>query len=67
MVNGEAVKRLSEDFRVAHPEIPWRFVAGMRDHLIYAYDAVDLEEVWRVVQRDLPDLLADIEPYLPSR
>ena len=67
LVIGEAVKRLSEDFRVAHPDIPWRFVAGMRDHLIYAYDAVDLGEVWKVVQRDLPELLAYIEPFLPSR
>ena len=28
---GEAVKRLSDDFRSENPEIPWRFMAGMRD------------------------------------
>jgi len=67
LVIGEAVKRLSEEFRSAHPEIPWRFAAGMRDHLIHAYDAVDLEEVWKVVQRDLPELLAQIEPLLPFK
>lgn len=67
LVIGEAVKRLSEEFRSAHPEIPWRFAAGMRNHLIHAYDAVDLEEVWKVVQRDLPELLAQIEPLLPSK
>ena len=31
MVLGEAVKRLSDDFRARHPEIPWTLMAGMRD------------------------------------
>jgi len=42
---GEATKRLSEDFRNSHPEIPWRSMAGMRDVVIHGYDHVDLEEV----------------------
>jgi uncharacterized protein with HEPN domain len=44
MVLGEAVKRLSDDFRARHPEIPWTLMAGMRDKLIHGYDIVDLEE-----------------------
>ncbi len=51
---GEATKRISDPFRKANPDISWKSMAGMRDHLIHAYDAVDLEEVWRVVTRDLP-------------
>jgi len=35
---GEGVKRLSGDYRVDHPEIPWRMIAGMRDRLIHEYD-----------------------------
>ena len=30
-VIGEAVKRLSRDFRNEHPTIPWQQIAGMRD------------------------------------
>lgn len=30
MVMGEAVKRLSQDFRSRHPEIPWGLVAYAR-------------------------------------
>jgi len=32
-VIGEASKRLSQDFRDRHPEVPWRAMAGMRDLL----------------------------------
>ncbi len=40
-VIGEAVKRLSGEFRAAHHQIPWALMAGMRDHLTHAYDLVD--------------------------
>lgn len=48
---GEATKRLSPEFRLLHPDLPWRAMAGMRDVLIHAYDQVDLEEVWMAYQR----------------
>jgi uncharacterized protein with HEPN domain len=67
MVMGEAVKRLSSEFRAAHADIPWSLIAGMRDHLIHAYDTVDWEEVWKTASLDLPDLLAKLEPLLPLR
>jgi uncharacterized protein with HEPN domain len=66
LVLGEAVKRLSGDFRDAHPEVPWRLIAGMRDKLIHHYDSVDLDEVWRVAERDIPYLAEQIVPLLPS-
>jgi len=66
MVLGEAVKRLSVDFRARHSEIPWLLIAGMRNQLIHSYDAVDLDEVWRTLKKDMPDLLAGIAQILPS-
>lgn len=53
---GEAVKRLSKDFKERNTKIPWRNVAGLRDVLIHDYMGVDLESVWNVVQVNLPDL-----------
>jgi uncharacterized protein with HEPN domain len=67
MVMGEAAKRLSLDFRAKHPEIPWPLIAGMRDNLIHGYDIVDLDEVWRTAETDVPELLHLIEPLLPER
>ena len=35
-VLGEAVKRLSPEFRLRHQEIPWKEIAGMRDKVIHS-------------------------------
>jgi uncharacterized protein with HEPN domain len=67
MVLGEAVKRLSPEFRSRHPEIPWLLIAGMRDRLIHGYDIVDLNRVWKTAIADIPDLLAQITPLLPKQ
>lgn len=53
---GEAVKRLSDDFKARNTDIPWRNVAGLRDVLIHDYMGVDLDNVWNVAQLNLPAL-----------
>ena len=39
--SGEAVKRLPDEYRAAHPEIPWKTMAAFRDVLIHGYEGVD--------------------------
>lgn len=65
MVIGEAVKRLTPEFRAAHPAVPWRLIAGTRDKLIHFYEGVDLGEVWKTVTVDLGDLVRKLEPLAP--
>lgn len=65
LVLGEAIKRVSESRRQVHPDIPWNAAARTRDRLIHGYDSVDLDLVWRIVERDLPDLLARLRTLLP--
>ncbi|MFQ5591177.1 MAG: DUF86 domain-containing protein [Phycisphaerae bacterium] len=57
---------MSPGFRTANPRTAWTLIAGMRDKLIHAYDEVDLEEVFKTIQQDTPDLLARIQPLLPQ-
>lgn len=67
LVMGEAVKRLSKNFRSQNDAVPWSLIAGMRDHLIHAYDTVDWAEVWGTVTQDVPALVIQIEPLLPKQ
>lgn len=57
---GEAVKNLPVDLRKAHPEVPWRDMAGMRDIVVHQYFGVDLEFVWQAATKDFPELKAKI-------
>ncbi len=65
-VIGEIVKRIPEGFRSDHPHIPWKKIAGMRDKLAHDYLGVDVEAVWLVTERSLPDLHADMQDLLNS-
>jgi uncharacterized protein with HEPN domain len=63
-IMGEATKRLSEELRTKHSNIPWKQMAGFRDVLIHDYLRVDRDEVWDVVASNLPDLRVQIEQIL---
>ena len=65
LVIGEAVRRLSEGFRGRHPGVPWHLMAGMRNKIIHEYDDVDLEEVWKTVREDLPELVNALTSEAP--
>jgi uncharacterized protein with HEPN domain len=53
---GEAVKSLSAEFRLEHPQLPWSKIAGLRDVLIHEYFGIHLETVWEVVGKRIPEL-----------
>ena len=53
---GEAASNLSQEFRDAHLEIPWRDMIDMRNVLIHEYFGVIVKTVWDTVQDDLPEL-----------
>lgn len=61
---GEATKRLSSELRNQYSQVPWRQIAGLRDVLIHDYLRIDLEEVWAVVQEELPELKIQINHIL---
>lgn len=61
---GEAVRKLSDALRAAHPEIPWAEIIGMRNIVVHDYFGVDTDEVWAAVERDLPELKRKIQTIL---
>ena len=61
---GEAVKNIPQDFRKEYSQIPWKQIAGTRDILIHEYFGVDLDLVWEIIKRDLPELREKIKKIL---
>jgi uncharacterized protein with HEPN domain len=55
-VMGEAAKKIPEDFRRRHPNIPRRRMAAMRDKVIHEYFGVDRKILWQTAQHDIPPL-----------
>jgi uncharacterized protein with HEPN domain len=53
---GEAANRLPENFRAQHPEIEWRKIIGLRNRIVHDYFNIDVEIVWEIIQKDLPNL-----------
>lgn len=63
---GEAARRVSPDFRTAHPQIDWKAIVGMRSKLVHDYLNVDEDIVWDTVTNELPSLLKELEGILKS-
>lgn len=62
---GEAVRRITPEFREAHPEVDWLGAVGLRNIIIHQYDRVDNETIRRIITSVLPPLLAPLEQLLP--
>ncbi len=58
---GENLAAVSAETRAAHPEVPWRGIAGTRNVLVHGYHLRDLDIVRDIVENHLPKLIAELE------
>jgi uncharacterized protein with HEPN domain len=63
---GEAARRISPEFKEAHPEIPWRLIVDQRNVLIHAYDEIEEERIWRLVEQEIPLLIEQLTKLVPQ-
>lgn len=52
---GEAARRVSDEYRIHYPTIPWQMMISMRNRILHEYDGLDLQIVWDTIQQDIPD------------
>jgi uncharacterized protein with HEPN domain len=67
IIIGEAVTKIMTshaEFINAHAEIAWREIRGMRNQMVHGYFSIDLDTVWMVTQRQLPDLLNQLSDLI---
>lgn len=57
-VMAESCRHLSEQLKSNHPQIDWNGLSGFRNVLVHDYLGVDLERVWILVEKRLPELKA---------
>ncbi|MBA7627386.1 hypothetical protein ES703_34848 [subsurface metagenome] len=53
---GEAASRLTDEFKEKYSEIEWYKVVGLRHRIVHEYFGIDLEIIWQILQKDLPEL-----------
>ena len=62
----ETTQRLSTDLKSAHSDVDWAAMSAFRNVLVHDYLGIDIDLVWAVVTRDVPDLKDKVERILST-
>lgn len=57
----EASRHLPDDLKARHPDIPWRRMADLGNWTRHAYQHVDFDVIWNVLDRHILPLAAALE------
>lgn len=67
---GESIKQIDKitegKLLAKRPEIPWKDVIGIRNHIAHGYFDIDGDMVFDVVKNDLDSLLEAIEYFIEN-
>ena len=66
---GEAagnIQRHFPEFATTYPDFPLKAAYGTRNALAHGYFKVDLDVVWKTVERDLPELEVQVKDVIES-
>ncbi|HKK88620.1 MAG TPA: DUF86 domain-containing protein [Saprospiraceae bacterium] len=67
VVIGESAGRISHSTKHEASFIPWRQIQNFRNILAHNYFGVDAEEVWQIIQNQLPQLRQQLSDLLKNR
>ena len=63
---GEAAARLTPDGRARVGAVPWRQIVGMRNIVVHVYWGIDMAELVKTANDDLPALISALDSALRS-
>lgn len=61
---GQSVLQLSDALKIAHPEVDWKNIVGLRNVLVHDYLGVNVARIWEIIGHDLPVLKDKIDAML---
>ena len=61
---GEAVYKLTKEYRAVHTEVDWEDIERMRHVLVHGYYKIRPQQLWETLQTDIPELRPVIEKLL---
>lgn len=53
----ESARKLSDQYKKIHFNIPWNALYGMRNRIVHDYGSVDLNVLYDTLKNDIPELL----------
>lgn len=68
IIIGEAATKVMDRYAAfsdQYPEVPWRSMRGMRNHIAHGYFDINLDVVWETVQTALPELMERLSVVRP--
>lgn len=58
---GELANKADAEYTAQHPEIPWRYLYGLRNRIVHDYEGVNLRLIWEIISDDLKPLRNTLE------
>jgi uncharacterized protein with HEPN domain len=66
LIISEAAKKLDPLAEEMCPEIAWRNLRGLGNHLRHEYDRIDIERIWLVVEKEIAPLKLAVQRALKT-
>ena len=61
---GEAIYKLSPEFKANHPNTPWRMIEKSRHILVHDYYQVEMSILWSILTEDISPLKLQVLEYI---
>ena len=66
IVIGEEANKLPDEIK-SSINLPWIKIVGLRNMAVHEYFGIEMSQIWKTVQEDLPSLLKEINNYLEKK